>query len=89
MFDEIPLLSPSQDREPNVLGPYQITDKWLRPHVGNSNKKNQHTNIEQFYLSSRLWILLFVLLLGMSPNTCSGACVMHVQSRPNPDSCFM
>ena len=42
------------------------------------NKQNQHTHIEQFHVSSRLWILFFVLLVSMSPNTCSGACVMHV-----------
>ena len=47
-------------------------------HSHKGTRKNQHTDIEQFRLSSWLWILFFVLLVGMSPNTCSGACAMHV-----------
>ena len=43
-----------------------------------SNKQNQHTNIEQFHLSPRLWILFCVLLVSRSPNTCSGTCATHV-----------
>ena len=33
---ERPLLSPSQDRDPEVSGLYEITIKWLRTRVGNS-----------------------------------------------------
>ena len=32
---ERPLLSPSQDRDPEVSGLYDITVKWLRARVGN------------------------------------------------------
>ena len=113
---ERPLPPPSQDRNPEISGQYEITEKWLRTQVGNPridapvcahrhrwvkqftvyncrtycaqremNEQNHHTDIKQFRFSSRLWILVFVLLVGMSPNTCNGACVpvMHPQSRPN------
>ena len=39
--------------------------------------KSTHQH-KQIHLSSRLWILFFALLVSMSPNTCSGACAMHV-----------
>ena len=32
---------------------------------------------EQNRLPSRIWMLFCVLLVSMSPNSCSGACVMH------------
>ena len=35
---------------------------------------------KQIHLSSRLWILFFVLLIITSTNTCSGAYVMHVSN---------
>ena len=46
-------------------------------HTDKGTKKSPHRH-EQIYLSSRLRIMFFVLLVSMSPNSCRGACAMHV-----------
>ena len=51
--------------------------QWTQTRVHKGTSKNQHTH-KQIHSSSRLWTLLFVLLVSMPPNSYSGACAMHV-----------
>ena len=46
-----------------------------------TRQQTKSTHQHEHHLSSRLWILFFFLLVGMSPNTCSGA---RVRKRKKP-----
>ena len=52
----LPVPSPSQDRDPEVSGPYEITAKWLRTQVGNSCINTLTRAYMQIYANTRAGI---------------------------------
>ena len=63
----------------------QINPQSTRSHRYRKNITPTYAR-NQFCLPSRLWILFFMLLSSMLPNSCRGACAnAHPQSRPHPN----